>query len=433
MARLRGVPDRFYLHGLAGLVTCGLAVGICVTGVSPRVGLERWCSDHYSHTGTTVLFLQRGLAVYRRPVGEQCQQAQSGRERQQRRILARKWDVNPADLCFRVAGAGAGAGAGEASKQRPLVINWQRFPRPYPPGVMLYFLPEALLWDHTDASFRTINRVTIVKLLVVAHLAWMVLVLLMAGFRPRGGAWVVMAVAYSQLMYWSLVGIYDGVAILWVLLCMLALQRGRGSLAIGALAVACFLHFRALWYLPLLVPGILLVIHKREVRARIPIPRIPNLRIPNPVVLAGAGALFLVSAYVFWILWPALKSFPPRNPLDYRQFALGSPVFMSYLVPTLAVVMVMAWRRLWLGLGLVVWMTTFFLRTPQTMTWHILFLLPILVVPAVTLPAPDRVKDRRVDQAFALLVWYFVSAAVVFKASVWPAWIASVIRRLGIV
>lgn len=414
---------RVWLHGLAGLCTAGLGVVICVTGVSPRAGLERWCSDHYSHTGTAVLFLERGLDVYRRPVEAHCVRQRRGRDWRQRRELARRLDVNPIDLCFRTASSA------ERSKKRVLVINWQKFPRPYPPGVMLYFLPEALLWDHTGASFRTVNRVTIVKLLVVGHLAWVVLVVLLSGFRPRGGAWVVMALGYSQLIYWSLVGIYDGLAIGFLLLCMVALQRGRGSLAIGALSAACFVHFRSLWYLPLLVPGILLVIHKRELRSW---SRILSLRIPNPVLLIGAGVLFVASAYVFWILWPALGRFPPRNPVDYRKFALESPVFMSYLVPTLGVVLMMMWRRLWLGLGLVVWMTAFFLRTPQIMSWHVLFLLPILALPAVTMPAPDLAQDRRLDQAFVSLVWYLVGAAVVFKTAVWPAWIGSVIRRIGL-
>lgn len=431
LAWVTGVDPRVWLHGLAGLCTVGLGVVICVTGVSPRAGLERWCSDHYSHTGTTVLFLERGLEVYRKPVGAQCERPRRGEQWRQRRALARRWDVNPIDLCFRKAGTGTGAATATATategrrKRRPLVINWQGFPRPYPPGVMLYFLPEALLWEHTGASFRTVNRVTLVKLLVMGHLAWVVLVVLLAGFRPRGVAWVVMALGYSQLIYWSAVGIYDGVAVMFVLLCMLALQRGRGSLAILALSAACFLHFRALWYLPLLVPGIGLVIFKRELRSRI----------PNPVLLVGAAVLFAVAAYVFWILWPALKSFPPRNPVDYRKFALESPVFMSYLVPTVGVALLLAWRRLWLGLGLVVWMTVFFLRTPQIMTWHALFLLPVLVLPTLTLPATscDRACDlnRRVDQAFASVVWYFAGAAVVFKASVWPAWIASVLRRMG--
>jgi hypothetical protein len=424
---------RVWLHGLAGLCTAGLAVMICATGVSPRAGLERWCSDHYSHTGTTVLFLERGMDVYRRPVGAHCQPSPGRRDwrhRQHRRVLSRKWDVNPIDLCLRKTQNGG------RSKSRPLVINWQRFPRPYPPGVMLYFLPEALLWDHTGASFHTINRVSIVKLLVVGHLAWMVLVLLLAGLRPRGVAWVVMALGYSQLIYWSLVGIYDGVAILFLLLCLLALQRQRGSLAILALSAACFLHFRALWYLPLLVPGILLVIHKRELRSSLGghgknSAGWGRLRIPNPVVLLGAAALFAATAYVFWILWPALKSFPSRNPVDYRKFALESPIFMSYLVPTVGLAMLLAWRRLWLGLGLMVWMTVFFLRTPQIMTWHVLFMLPMLALPALTAPAPSGSQDRRQEHSFFVLVWYFVGAAIVFKATLWPAWIASVVKRLG--
>lgn len=304
------------------------------------------------------------------------------------------------------------------------MINWQGFPRPYPPGGVVYFLPEALIWEHTGATFRTVNRVTLVKLLVVGHLAWVVLVMLLAGVRPRAVAWVVMAVGYSQLIYWSAVGIYDGLAVLLVLLCMLALQRGRGSLAILALSAACFAHFRALWYLPLLAPGIGLVIFKRELRSRIG-------RIPNPVLLVGAAVLLAATAYVFWILWPALKTFPPRNPVYYRKLALGSPVFMGYLVPTAGVALVLAMRRLWLALGLVAWMTVFFLRTPQIMTWHALFLLPILALPALTLPAPSPGKDRWVDQAFVSLVWYLVAAAMVFKASVWPGWLASVVRRIG--
>ncbi|HEY3353979.1 MAG TPA: hypothetical protein VGQ83_12075 [Polyangia bacterium] len=212
-----------------------------------RAALGRSCSDHYAHYAAAILFWHRGFDIYRHPTRELCNADSSSR------AYVAALGLEPESAC----------GLPERAGARPLVINWPDHPRPYPPGALLYAAPEALLYAHTGLSFRVINRLTIMKHLIMAHLLAGILSLLLLGrFRHEEemapppfarGAIILVPLIYLAVVPWAIGGIYDAVA---VLLVVLAIGRGHRGDPLAALLLfggALFLHCRAVWSLPLAI------------------------------------------------------------------------------------------------------------------------------------------------------------------------------------
>lgn len=409
-ARIRahlGAHRWIWLSVALSCLAWSLLMGL--TGDKPRVVLENWCSDHYAHTMATVIFLERGLDIYRRPVGSLCDRSPKRRAATWR--VARRLQVNPRGVCWLKG----------SRFSRPLVINWPGHPRPYPPGQLLYFLPEAVAYRHLGARFVTVNRITVIKLVVTAHLCFLVLWFLLLRVTPRGVAWVILALAGVQLLHWSLVGFYDPIAILFLLLGLLALAHDRPAPALAAFGAATLLHFRALWYLPLAAFCLYRIWQDRRALLA---PGSPRRR---AICWLTAGAVLLGGALLtFYLLYPALKAFPVRSALYHHKVRLLSAPVLAYLVPTAALAALLAVRKSWLALACLAWLSVFFFYTPQIMRWHALFLLPLYGLVALT---PD--PNHRSEQALALVAWTFLPLEILFKTQIWPGWLAEVIRRLG--
>lgn len=65
------------------------------------------------------------------------------------------------------------------------MINWAAYPRPHPPGQLLYFMPEALALRWAGASFATLNAITLCKLILVAHLCLLIAIRLTGCLTSR--------------------------------------------------------------------------------------------------------------------------------------------------------------------------------------------------------------------------------------------------------
>lgn len=136
----------------------------------------------------------KGGDIYKKPLASLCDNTRD--RTQEREEAALPLGRKTCDICFRT---------GE-DFNRPLVINWQDFPRPYPSGQLLYFLPEALLYKYAGLSFKTINCVSIVKFVLIAHLAWIFIVALLMEIVSRPLRLFLMAFSYHQLINFSLAG-----------------------------------------------------------------------------------------------------------------------------------------------------------------------------------------------------------------------------------
>jgi hypothetical protein len=382
----------------AGTLALFWSVLIVTTASSPRVALDDWGTDHYSHVGAAVLFTLQGFDIYRNPIKRLCL---APNPEAVQALSAAGIDTTP---CRRP----------EIPDSRPLAINWQNLPRGYPPGHVLYFLPEALLYRFTDLSFKTINAVTIVKFVLIAHLCWWLGFLALEGVLPRAFAWVLLSCLYLYTVVWSLAGFYDTVYVLALLAAVIALQKKRNLAAVLAASAACFLHFRALWSLPILGFAAWRAYRGRELW---PEPR-RSRRIA--VALAGAsGVLLGLTAYSFLLLWPMLRTrYPVHNPVHYSQWNWSYEPVFSYVLWTAGLAALLALYKQWLALATVLCISVFLVSSPQLFPWHAAGLFPLLFLTALD----ERDRTHAVT-LLPLLLWGTLIGYEVFETQLCPAWL----------
>jgi hypothetical protein len=331
-------------------------------------------TDHLSHTGMARVFLMRGFDIYRQPGNALCARPPTPAAA----AWAERGGCRPAEVCD-VRDALDAPGA---------CVAWQEFPHPYPPGAVLSAVPEALVARAGKLSPRALGSLVIVKYLLTAHLlVWAVFRVLFDGRRrdARGlvggrgwegkSAWLrwgVFAIVYVEIMKWSLVGFYDPLAIFPIFLGVYFLRERRFADAFVALSASLFLHFRALWYLPLLGAATLGLLERRAwagaERAR------TLVKVILGVAMTGA------SLYAFSLLRSALTEFPDVNPVLWKHYPLNQRAMLDLAVPCALVMLYLASGRHWLLCVTIAWQLFVVVHTPQTMDWHTLFLLPLLGV-----------------------------------------------------
>ena len=126
--------------------------------------------DHWSHVGCAELFLHHGFKLWDTPPGRWCSQALPPEQKG----FIQESGCRVIDICVEKDRPGS----------RPLCVNWQLMsPQAYPPGLILYSLPQALLYEHTSLSFRAIDVLTIWEYLAAAHLLFFLLLRMV--FTPR--------------------------------------------------------------------------------------------------------------------------------------------------------------------------------------------------------------------------------------------------------
>ncbi len=337
----------------AGWATYELLPSRCPLGT---VGC--WYSDHTSHFMSTVLFFYRGIEVYTQPIAENCVPSRDRGATSPESALR--------DVCNLPDRAIRG--------KRPLSINWSQFPRPYPPGVFIYSLPEALLYEFTDISLQTINKVSILKYLVVAHVLMGAFIFLFWRLGARVDrrilaliAAVVLPLLYISNIQWALLGFYDGVAVLFGLLGIIAATERRYLAAIAWLCAAVFFHFRGLW---IAVPvGVLCVWEIAKARAW-------RQWGPREVLVASGAVVMMATATItLYLLLPYLQQFPASNPLQLPS--LPAETVWGVGAATAAAAVLLAWNREPLILATIFWQLFMLARTPQVQQWHWLALLPL--------------------------------------------------------
>jgi hypothetical protein len=252
------------------------------------------------------------------------------------------------------------------------VINWQAYPRPYPPGSLVYAAPEALLYTHTDLSAYVIDRIAIVKDILVGHLLVLVLLEMLLAAGEDARTWrrwgvALVPVVYLGVVPWTVAGFYDPVAVLCLVWAVARLQRERPVDALGFLSLAAFLHFRAIWYVPL---GVVTL-------AKL---RIADLRTRRSIaILAGSALLLAAAVLALALVGPYLNDFPHTNPILLTRLKL-SAARIDYVVLIVLVGGCLLLQRQWLLAALVGWQGIIIGLTVQAQFWHPMFLLPLLAI-----------------------------------------------------
>ncbi|MHB8419584.1 MAG: hypothetical protein ACYDCL_16025 [Myxococcales bacterium] len=353
-------------------------------------------TDHMSHIGCAEIFLHHGFQLWARPPVAFCS----------RKLPPEKAAFLQESACrsFEVCDL--------PGVPRPVCVNWQDLsPQAYPPGLILFSLPQALLYEHTRLSFRTINVLTILEYLAAAHLLFWVLWRLI--FPPPirddllGGVrweltnpWLRLGLfgfVYFEVIGQVLNGFYDPLAIFATFLGIYFLAKRRPADAILALSASLFLHYRALWYAPVLA----FACFKLFSRAAWTSPR------KTVAKLAVSAAMLIAFAYSLWLIYPFLRTFPETNPVALRHATLWKTQEWELLLPMAFLLLYLTWGRHWLVLATLGFQLFVILRTPQVMKWHALYLLPVFGV--------ARLDEER-GVMLAALVFYLVEASVIFNA-----------------
>lgn len=372
-----------------------LSLLVALVPGSESGSLGRWNSDHYSHYSAVVLFWHRGLAIYDTPVRNLCDAAKP-----ETLEFAEAHQIADDDMCE----------LDERAGERPLTINWSDFPRPYPPGQLLFHAPEALLYAHTDLSRYWINRLTVIKDILAGHLVvWLLLSALLLGPDDddrrfwHGLAPLVVPLVYFGIVPASVVGFYDPVSIACICLAISRMRDDKPIPALMWLSLALFLHLRASWYAPLGV-ACLLQLRSPQHRAEVATTR------GKLALGVGMGALGLALITLTRIA-PYLSRFPGTNKAMFVYAPLASASLdLLFLVAVVAVILVR--ERQWLLLVTILWQALVIGTTFQVQTWHGMFFVPLLAL--------ARWKRTRPIGTGAVLVFVVGVSRLVFTATPMP-------------
>jgi hypothetical protein len=199
---------------------------------------------------------------------------------------------------------------------------------------------------------------------------------------------------------WSLRGLYDGIALLALVGSVERLRARSWSRSLFLYACALFLHFRALWYLPVAAAAAAGLAREAWSRRSLP----PADR----AWLAACVPLLAVTGMALAPLLPWLPRFPANN--EYLWTSPAHPVAFGLLAAGIlaGVGGAFATGNVLLG-STAALAAAVILSSPQSMGWHSLFLLPL---PLLVRPASPAATRRAVALAVAASL---VFARVVFR------------------
>ncbi len=355
---------------LFGLVAFSFLISLIILSQNPRPRMvyKAKFADHVSHQYTTIVFYHLGREIYKYPINQLLAEDRSKQAYQ----FAKDNDVPITDVFdFPI----------RLKKDQPVFVNWPKLARVYPPGIYLFFLPEALFLEYTDAPGWMINFFSIAKFSFVAHLLlWFFLSALICQWNIKLFSWslrrniflMVAIIVWVQICFWPLAGFYDEIAILFVVLMVCNVQKKRLIWAIFFFSIAVFFHFRSLWYFPLLIVSSVECLKKGSLKNLIGDWR----QIP---LLAVGTVILGISAYFFLLAYSSMKAFPVNNPLLARNLRLVDKMIILQLCLILILILIIAVQKKWYLLSGVLGALFFLLNTPQVQSWHTLFLLPLLL------------------------------------------------------
>jgi len=344
-----------------------LGLSLCATAFfkHPSRTLSPRFTDHFSHWGSAILFSKKGFDIYRKPSSELC-----------RHGIPPDIALNINDNCSL-----DDMPAVEHGKLlRSFQINWQQFPRAYPPGDVLYHAVIGFLYAKGLVDFSTANWITIELYLLTAHLVFGLFTLLLLDPALTGSSKItqkalkffifsLLVLAYLLLMKWSLNGFYDPISIFFLLFSVLYYRQQKPTAALLFFSIGLFLHFRALWACPLLV-----FIFRDFYQKRSAIFTTRNI-----IIIILSVGLIVISLYTLTIQLAQLSAYDVNNSIFFNSEHHFTSISLR-LVPLLAMILVLLKARLYLLASLSAWQLYMLTQMPSVQPWYNLFLLVFLAV-----------------------------------------------------
>lgn len=313
-------------------------------------------TDQISHWGGAILYWKHGMDVYRHSPMQLCLP-----------MTAQATQLYRADQLPRLDYACL---VSDHPTARPVLINHPERVQSHPQGKFLYSAPEALLYAAAGVGYPFLKKLTLIKYLLVSHLVFALFVWLLLP-KGRQAAQLAMILLlgplfYQELVFWALYGIYDAVAVGALFGAIYFLSARQPVRSLVCYALAAFLHFRALWLLPI------------AVAACFQLPALLRLKRSRQAALLAALALFEISVYALILAMPDISNYAVTNSLLWRALIADPSRALAFLVPFLALAGFLIAQRAWLALSLVIWQAFILVQTPDVRPWHGLFYLPII-------------------------------------------------------
>jgi hypothetical protein len=312
--------------------------------------------DHVSHVGITLEFLDAGTDVFVRTRQSLCN----------RQISVEEAHAAHRRIGFATFHRAAYCGL-ESLPGRAFHINWPDLVSPYPIGLYLYTIPEALLF-RAGVGEHDLATVSLLKFLVAAVLLCWLLgrTYSSESMLPPWLRLVAWACWTFVVFWWSLHGIYDGIAVLCVVLGMLS-ARNDVVRAWLWVTLGLLLHTRMLLFFPFHVWLSITALRRfaREDRRR-------------QALLVVTALLNVVNLVILVRQAPALTALPATNPLHSAGFAAA---FLALTLPLAAISLLR--KEALLGVT-VLWMSAALVAVNQLMPWHFLAVLPLLAQATLT-------------------------------------------------
>jgi hypothetical protein len=341
-----------------------------VSGLQTPYG-PAFFSDHFTHMNAARLFPRVGLGLWRTPIDQMFPLADASR-----RALAPP-DVQSVGHIREVPGW---------PDDKPFVGSWTHIARPYPPGDLVIVAPIAILYHFTPLSFAVACHLLIVLFLAFAHAAFAVA--WKKAPRTARGLYAAAAVAsYGYVIYWTLNGFYDAVAMIPLLGCAAYLDEKKWLAALVAFSAALFLQFRALYYVPWALYAAVHVLRDGGWRA---------WTRREWVALVVASALSATALFTFVLVRPAFAQLPFANPI--HPGGLKTLPVGAFVAALASAAIVFARSRAHLDLAVLCWMTILLVSVRQTQAWHAILFVPWVLASA----ACARVRLARI--AFVVVV-----------------------------
>ena len=329
-------------------------------------------TDHFSHMNTARVFTHAGLDIWREPLRE------LGRPLTFEEIADLPPDIRKA---ARSARAIPGWPA-----DKPFLSSWSRNPRFHPPGELLVTAPVAAAYHFTSLSFANANRLVISLFLVFAHISLYVffraLRQMEAGIVGFLGAFIV----YGETVHLTLQGFYEAVIIGPLLLSALALRRRAGLAGTAWFTLAVFIHFRALFFLPLFAYGVYLVVTQREWK---------RWDTQSWIVAGATGVAGVMTLGVFVLLWPQLADIEINNPINLAVLRGDLDMALLYTGMLVLLSAVFLWADGEADLVVLIWIFVMLTLLRESYPWDVLTLLAWIGMPIVA-RRPALVRDVRI-------------------------------------
>ncbi len=335
----------------------------------PTRALNGFSTDHMSHWASSTLFWQNGFDLYRKPSSQICPPLN-----EQTKKFANHWYYNPQTTCFVPNDFGDSG-----------LINWSQYPRPYPPGAFLYAAPEGLIHQGGLLSFSNVNLISILKFIIFAHLAILVF-LQFIDLKDRLQTFIILPLIVTELLNFSLMGFYDAIGILFIAFAFLKFSKDRTGEAILFWSLGVFFHFRALWWSGLLIPVLFKIVNKRQ--------------LSKPWLILPAFVLISISAYAFYLLYPALRMYPISNRHHLSQILINPWRHLLFLTSIALLYFYLIHKKWWPLLPVLIWQFFMIINTPETQSWHRAFLLPMFCLPSLL-----ETRQRKLAMKFALIAY----------------------------